>query len=164
MNDSLLAVAIASDLVIGLGYIALGLLLASKFDAAAPTLMLALFKAAGLLFLLLGAATRLDLAYHTWSDTLFDPLAAYALVGHALQAVAAVVAAGIGWGFISLRIYDRTVYLGLLDREIDRQARLVAARVRAGEVDALAKEARRLCDAAELIRAAYGRQDADDGG
>jgi hypothetical protein len=154
-TDALVGMKIAADLAIAAGYVSLGALLTLKLDAAAPTRMLLAFKLAGLVFFLLCAYAQADLAWHDWSRAPYDVYALNAVLIHAGQAIAAAIASVIGWSFISLRIYDRKVYSGLLDREIDRQAHQVAAQVRSYDVGSLAVEARRVADAAELIRAAY---------
>lgn len=152
--DVLLYLAVVADLMIALGYVSLGLLLASKFDAAAPTRTLLAFKASGLLFFLLCAATHAHLAWHAWTGAAGDPLAGHTLLIHVPQAVAALVASVLGWSFISLRIYDKSWYGPFLDRAIDRQAQEIAAQVRQSDVEHLATQARLVHDAAEVIAAA----------
>ena len=149
-----LMIAVGSDLLIATGYLMLGALVVGKFDTAAPTWALRIFRLSGLVFFVLCAATHVHQAGHAFYRMEPDPTSGHALGIHVVQGIAAVVASVIGWTFVSLRIYDRTEYLGLLDREIDRQARAIAARVRERDVDHLASEARRVADAAELISSA----------
>lgn len=140
--------------MIAAGYVSLGFLLASKFDAAAPTRVLWTFKLAGLLFFILCALTHIHHAWHVAYGVQDDPLALHALLIHVPQGAAALVASVLGWSFISLRIYDRSYYGPFLDRAIDRNAREIAAQVRANDVEILATQARLVNDAAELIRKA----------
>lgn len=154
MTDSaMLLLAVISNVCISVGYAALGVLLASKFDAAAPTWALSTFKVSGLAFFLLCAATHGHNAWHIWTGQPDDPLSWHYALIHVPQAVAAIVASVTGCSFISLRVYDRRYYKGLLDREIDREAARLAATLRASDVEMVAADARRVARATDLIGA-----------
>lgn len=143
---------VGMNLLIVLAYVVIGILLVRKFDAAAPTWALSIFRVTGLTFFLTCAMTHGHMALHAFEGTANDPYSLHYTLIHLPQALAGVVSAVLGWSFISLRIYDRSYYGSLLDREIDRQAREIASRIRASDIDTLAGEARRVADAALLIR------------
>jgi hypothetical protein len=147
------ALAITSNLVIALGYVMLGFLVSTKFDAAGPTWALFGFKVAGLTFFIMCAVTHLHEASHIYDELL--PIAYWSTWHYqahmALQAVAAIVASGLGLGFISLRIFDKRYYAGLLDRVIDEQAQELSVLARRADVERAAAEAQAVAEAAEIV-------------
>lgn len=158
-TDPLLVLVVVCHLLVTGGYVGLGVFVAPRFDAAAPTWALRIFKAAGLAFFVACAYTHAHAGWHITDGSLpREYWATWHYIGHmAVQAIASLTALVMAFGFMSLRIYDRRYYGPFLDREIDRQAEVIAHRVRSADVEYVASEAKRMVDAAEVILRAMRR-------
>lgn len=156
MDDAVQVVVVACHLLVAGGYVGLGLFIAPRFDAAAPTWALRLFKGSGLVFFLTCAYSHAHFGVHIWDGVLQREVWAtpHYVVHMVAQAVASVMALLLAFGFISLRVYDRSHYRGLLDRAIDEQAAKIAAGMKRLDIEHVVTETKRLADAAELVRRA----------
>jgi hypothetical protein len=151
MSDLLTLVAVAANLLISTGYILIAAWVVPKFDAAASSWGLRAAKLAGLTFFVTCALTHLESAAHAATGVPHDVTAAHSLVVHVVQAIAAPAFLICASTWMSIRIYNRAHYLGMLDREIVRRAHALAHTVRAADVDAVHREARAVAAVAEVI-------------
>jgi hypothetical protein len=123
MNDDPLAllaviIAVASNVGIALGYAGIGIYVAPKFDAAAPSFGLKVTKASALIFFITCAMTHVELALHAISDRPEWMLSPHFLLVHSIQAIAAPVFLLMASAYMSIRIFNRQLYEGLLARRI----------------------------------------------
>lgn len=123
MNDDpllLLAVGIAvlSNLLIAAGYAGIGIWVAPKFDAAAPSGGLRLTKLSALIFFLTCAMTHIELAAHAYQDQPAWMLSPHFLLVHTIQGLAAPTFLFLATAYMSIRIYNRSLYEGMLARRI----------------------------------------------
>jgi hypothetical protein len=153
------AIAIASNVAVAVGYAGLGIFLAPKFDAGAPTWVLTIFKVSGLAFFLLCADTHIHEAYHIW-DGLLSP--EYWLDLHYLgmmiaQGVAAATSLVLALGFINVRVFDKRYTRALLDRMLEETVDELARRDRSRRISDSMHNVRQVREIADLMLAAYQR-------
>lgn len=124
-TEGLLLLSIMNHLAISGGYIGLGVFVSSRFDAAAPTRALLTFRAVSAAFFICCALDHIDWAWHLFTITPVDMLNLFHLLVDSVQAISAVSAVTLALGFMSLRVFDRTYYRGMMDRAIDDEARRI---------------------------------------
>ena len=122
VNDDplvLLAVGISvlANLVIA-GYAGTGIWVAPKFDAAAPSVGLRLTKLSALIFFLTCAMTHIEMASHVYYDRPEWMLSLHFVVIHSVQALAAPTFLVLATAYMSIRIFNRELYEGMLARRI----------------------------------------------
>jgi len=123
LNDDPLVVlavgiAVLSNLLIAAGYAGIGVWVAPKFDAAAPSGGLRLTKLSALVFFLTCAMTHVELALHAFADRPAWMLSPHFLIVHTVQGLAAPTFLLLATAFMSIRIFNRQLYEGLLARRI----------------------------------------------
>lgn len=116
-------IAVASNLAIAAGYGGIGVFVAPKFDAAAPSLGLTMTKLSALVFFITCSMTHLELAWHVYADRPAWMLDPHFLVIHTVQAAAAPAFLALASAFMSIRIYNRQLYEAMLARRIEEVRR-----------------------------------------
>lgn len=127
-------VAVVANLLIAAGYAGIGIWVAPKFDAAAPSGGLRLTKVSALVFFITCAMTHIEMALHVYQDRPEWMLSTHFLLIHAIQGLAAPTFLLLATTFMSIRIFNRQLYEGMLARRIaevrDEVLRLKAAKQR----------------------------------
>lgn len=149
-----LLLAMIDHAAIASGYVGLGAFVSRKFDAAAPTMALRAFRLACMLFFICCALDHLDWTIHLATGTPIDMLNGFHLIVDTAQGIGSLVAVVLGLAFISLRIFDRTYYGGVLDRAIDAEAHRVARERQDAGLQRLDESVRETRDVLSLIHAA----------
>jgi hypothetical protein len=111
-------IAVVSNLVIAAGYAGIGIWVAPKFDAAAPSGGLRLTKVSALVFFITCAMTHIEMALHVISDRPEWMLSLHFLLIHTIQGLAAPCFLFLATAFMSIRIFNRQLYEGMLARRI----------------------------------------------
>ncbi|MGE4164288.1 MAG: hypothetical protein AB7G23_21435 [Vicinamibacterales bacterium] len=111
-------VAVVSNLLIAAGYAGIGIWVAPKFDAAAPSGGLRLTKLSALIFFLTCSMTHIELALHAYTDRPDWMLSTHFLVVHTIQGLAAPTFLFLATAYMSIRIFNRQLYEGMLARRI----------------------------------------------
>ncbi len=147
------SVAIAMNLFIAMNYVGLGLVIARRFDAAAPTWALEIFKAGGLAFFIGCAYTYIHMAYHIAEGTVPPSfwLSWHYLAHIVLQAVGGLAAFLMSLTFINVRLFDRRFTREMIDRMVDEATDQAARSARLRGVSGVVADARRAREAADLI-------------
>jgi hypothetical protein len=150
-------IAVASNIAVAVGYAGLGIFLAPKFDAGAPTWVLHIFKISGLAFFILCADTHIHEAYHIW-DGLLPPeywLDVHYLAMMVVQGIAASISLVLALGFINARVFDKRYTRALLDRMLEETADEIARGDRDRRISDTMRDARHVREIADLMLAAY---------
>jgi hypothetical protein len=157
LNELMVWAAILFNVVISLGYGGIGVYVAPKFDAAAPSVGLKLTKASALVFFITCAMTHVELATHIYTDRPAWMLTPHFIVVHGLQAAAAPTFLFLASAYMSIRIFNRQLYQGLLERrivevrdEVLRQQEADAERMKDERID------RALADGDAVSRSVWG--------
>lgn len=153
-------IAAIANIAVAFGYAGLGIFLAPKFDAGAPTWALTLFKLSGLLFFLMCSITHTHEAYHIWEGLLpreywYDALYLSHMI---VQAVASGMALVFAFGFINVRVFDKRFTREMIDRMANEATEQIAIGRRREDVGLAAREAAEIRDIATLLLEAYRKE------
>ncbi len=154
LRDLLILVVAIENLAIAAGYVGIGAYVAPKFDAAATGLGLRLTKLSALVFFLTCAMTHTELAFHVFTDQPDWMISPHFIIVHGLQAVAAPAFLVLATAFMSIRIFNRTLYERVLARRIEEVRLDLEHRAKEARIERVRTETD---DLTETVWGALGR-------